>query len=138
VTAWSLGVYCTIWGFRREGSDPFRESALTSERSTKPHTAVVGLGRLPPHYAECRMDCSSAPAALYYAVLRVSVADERFVRRTTSVALIAVGGLVLLAGIRMAITSDAELWWAPVIVGGCIVVVGIVLIRVGWSIVRNA
>jgi hypothetical protein len=44
------------------------------------------------------------------------------------VVLTVAGAVLILAGAAMAITSDAELWWAPVVVGGCIAVLGVVLI----------
>jgi hypothetical protein len=44
------------------------------------------------------------------------------------VVLTVVGVVLILAGAAMTITSDAELWWAPVVVGGCIAALGVVFI----------
>jgi uncharacterized membrane protein HdeD (DUF308 family) len=49
-------------------------------------------------------------------------------KRVPRVVLTALGAVLVLVGVAMAITSDAELWWAPVVVGGCIVVLGVLFI----------
>jgi uncharacterized membrane protein HdeD (DUF308 family) len=50
------------------------------------------------------------------------------------IVLIVVGVLLILVGIAMAITSQAELWYAPVVVGACIALVGVVFIVAGRSL----
>jgi hypothetical protein len=59
-------------------------------------------------------------------------------RGMASVVVSAAGAVLVLAGIAMPITSDAELWWAPVVVGASISLLGLVLIAAGRSPRRSA
>jgi uncharacterized membrane protein HdeD (DUF308 family) len=54
--------------------------------------------------------------------------------RVARIPLIVFGVLLILAGIAMPVTSDAELWYAPVILGAWVAVLGAVLIAVGRSL----
>ena len=47
---------------------------------------------------------------------------------------VVVGVLLILVGIAMAVTSQAELWYAPVVVGACVALVGVVFIAAGRSL----
>jgi uncharacterized membrane protein len=55
-------------------------------------------------------------------------------RQASRLVLAAVGVVLVLTGVAMAVTSDAELWWAPVVVGGSIAVVGVALIAAARSL----
>ena len=57
----------------------------------------------------------------------------RSMRLAARILLIVFGVLLVLTGIDMAFTSDAELWWPPVIVGACIAVPGAILTSAGSS-----
>jgi hypothetical protein len=46
----------------------------------------------------------------------------------------AIGVVIVLLGVAMAVLSDAELWWTPVIFGGCIALIGLALIAAGRSV----
>ena len=63
-------------------------------------------------------------------------AEDEAMTRLASVLLIVVGVLLILVGIAMPLTSDAELWYAPVVLGAGIALLGAFLIAGGRSLLR--
>jgi hypothetical protein len=55
-------------------------------------------------------------------------------RRGTGIVLIVAGVLVLVTGVVTAITSTAETWIGPLIVGGGIALLGLFVAWVGWAV----
>jgi uncharacterized protein (DUF983 family) len=68
--------------------------------------------------------------------LSLTGAEDEAMTRLASVLLIVIGVLLILAGIAMPLTSDAELWYAPVVLGAGIALLGAFLIAGGRSLLR--
>ena len=64
-------------------------------------------------------------------------AEDKSVRRLASILLIVAGLTLLLAGIAMPLTSHAELWYAPVVVGAVTAFLGALLVAGGRSLLRE-
>jgi hypothetical protein len=52
-------------------------------------------------------------------------------KRPAGIVLAIAGMVIVAAGVAMPLTSDAETWWAPTIVGALIAIVG-ALVAWGW------
>jgi len=57
-------------------------------------------------------------------------------RRLPGIAITVLGLLIVATGITMAVTSHAETWVGPVIIGGNIAFLGVVVAAIGWLVVR--
>ena len=60
----------------------------------------------------------------------------RSMARVASILLTLVGVLLIAAGVAMPITSDAELWWVPAVVGAGIALIGVLSITAGGFLRR--